>query len=76
MLVFIPFSGEERALKLTQMRPKDGKNKEYKDHDLKKNFLSFLSLFFLYASALILPSLMLLNAVGWQTGVNLDKYLK
>lgn len=47
MLVSIPSSGEERALKLTQMHPEHEKNKEHKDHGLKKNF------FFLLSSTLI-----------------------
>lgn len=58
MLVSIPSSGEERALKLTQMHPEHEKNKEHKDHGLKKNFffLAFLYFnFFLEARAVILP---------------------
>lgn len=61
MLVSIPFSGEERALKLTQMHPEDEKNKEHKDRGLKKNiFFSFFPLFYFFffpleARAVILP---------------------
>lgn len=48
ILVSAPFSGEERALKLTQMHPENEKNKEHKDYSLKNNFffLSFLFFFF------------------------------
>lgn len=62
MLVSIPFSGEKRALKLTQMHPKDGKNKEHKDHDLKKNFLSFLSLSFFFFFVCQCSDFALINA--------------
>jgi len=42
MFISIPFSHEERALKLAQMYPEDEKNKEQKDRGLKNNtfFLS------------------------------------
>lgn len=59
MLVSIPSSGEERALKLAQMHPEDENNKEHKDHGLKNNFFSpffpLLYLFLLEARAVILP---------------------
>lgn len=46
ILVSAPFSGEERALKLTQMHPENEKNKEHKDYSLKNNFFFLSFLFF------------------------------
>lgn len=49
MLVSISSGGEERALKLTQLHPEDEKNKEHKDHGLKKNFFSLFLFSFLFS---------------------------
>lgn len=52
-LVSTPFGVEEGPLKLTQMQPKDEKNKEHKDNGLKNNtffFFLYPSFFFFFVS--------------------------